>query len=70
MSNYVTKSDLKNITVVKASKFAKAVDLTGLKSEVDKVDIDELNVDKLKTVTVGLKKLSHAVDNDLIKKTI
>ena len=36
LSNYATKSDLKNATGADTSKFAKKVDVAGLKSNVDK----------------------------------
>ena len=52
LSNYATKSDLKNATGVDTSKFAKNVDLASLKSNVDKSDID-----KLKNVLSGLSSL-------------
>ena len=42
LSNYVTKADLKNATGVDTLKFAKEVDLVILKTEVDRLDIDEL----------------------------
>ena len=42
LSNYATKTDLKNATVVDTSCFTKKTDLTNLKSDVDKLDIDEL----------------------------
>ena len=42
LSNYVTKSDLKNGTCVNTSKFTKKVDLANLKSNVGKLDIDKL----------------------------
>ena len=42
LSNHATKSDLKNATGVDTSKFAKNVDLANLKSNVDKLGIDEL----------------------------
>ena len=41
LSNYATKSDLKNATGVDTSKFAKKVDLANLKSDADKLDIDK-----------------------------
>ena len=42
LSNYATKTDLKNATGVDTSKFAKKVDLAHLKCNVDKLDIDKL----------------------------
>ena len=54
--NYLTKSDLKNVAVVDISQFAKKDDLTNLKSEVDKLDIDELEkLDVNKLVHMYLK---------------
>ena len=58
MSNYATKSELKNTTDVYISDFAK-------KSEVDKLDID-----KLKTTPIDLSKLSDVVKNEVIKTTV
>ena len=51
LSNYATKSDLKNATSVRSSKFAKAAYLASLKSEIFKLDID-----KLETTLVDLSK--------------
>ena len=42
LSNYATKEDLKNATGVDAPSFAIKTDLAHLKSDVDKLDIDEL----------------------------
>ena len=42
LSNYATKTDLKNVTCIDTSKLAKKIDLAILKSEVDKLDIDKL----------------------------
>ena len=42
LSIYTTKADLKNATGVNTSKVAKKFDLTNLKSNVDKKDIDKL----------------------------
>ena len=41
LSNYAAKSDLKNATGVDTSNFANKAALASLKSEVDKLDIDE-----------------------------
>ena len=64
LSNYTTKTDLKNIAHVDASKFALKSNLASLKTEVDKLDID-----KLRSVRNDLAKLSNAVKNDVVKKT-
>ena len=42
LPNYAKKEDLKNATSVDTSKFAKNVDLSNSKSDVDKLDIDNL----------------------------
>ena len=65
LSNYATKDDIKNITHVGTSSFALKTNLANLKNEVDKLDID-----KLATVPVDLSKLSNAVKNDVVKKTV
>ena len=57
LSNYATKADIKNTADVDTSKFAEKVDLTNLKSTVDKYDID-----KLKNVPSNLNILKSKVD--------
>ena len=57
LSNYATKADLKNATGVDTSSFAKKTDLANLKSDVDKLDIDEL-----KNVPSNLNNLKSKVD--------
>ena len=64
LANYATKDDVKNITHVDVSSSAIKTNLAALKSEVDKIDIDQL-----KTAPVDLAKLTNAVENDLVKKT-
>ena len=64
LTNYATKTDLKNITHVDMSSFAGKTNLAALKTEVDKIDID-----KLKTAPTDLAKLSNVVKNDVVKKT-
>ena len=56
MSNYATRSDIKNISHVDTSCFALKSDVASLKTEVDKLDID-----KLVPVPVDLSKLSDVV---------
>ena len=63
-SNYATKTDLNNVSHVDVSGFALKSNLTNLKTEVDKLDID-----KLAPVPVDLSKLSDVVKNDVVKKT-
>ena len=65
LTNYATKTDFNNITHVDTSSFASKTNLAALKTEVDKVDID-----KLKTAAIDLAKLTNAVENDLVKKTV
>ena len=63
LSNYVTKTELKNVSHVDVSSFALKSNLASLKTEVDKIDID-----KLKTVLIDLAKLSNMVKNDVSKR--
>ena len=42
LSSYATKTDLKNISHVDISSFALKIDVTNLKTEVDKIDIAKL----------------------------
>ena len=64
LTNYETKTDLKNITHVDVSSFASKTNLAALKTEVDKIDAD-----KLKTAPADLAKLTNAIENDVVKKT-
>ena len=65
LSNYATKTDIKNISHVDTSSFALKTNLASLKTEVDKLDID-----KLGPVPVDLSRLIDVVKNDVIKKTV
>ena len=65
LSNYATKSDMKNISPVDTSSFALNTNLASLKTEVDKLDID-----RLVPVPVDLSKLSNVVKNDIVKKAM
>ena len=64
MANYATKTDLKNVTHVDVSSYASETNLAALKS-----DVDEIDVDKLKTTPADLAKLSNVVKNEVVKKT-
>ena len=63
LSNYATKTDLKNGTHVDTSRFALKTNLGNLKTEGDKLDTD-----KLKSVPVDLIKLSNVVKNKVVMK--
>ena len=56
LSNYATKTDLKNVTHVHTLRFALKTNLASLKTEVDK-----LNIDKLAPVPVDLSNLVEKV---------
>ena len=64
LSNYATKTDIKNFTHVDTSGFALKTNLANLKTEVVKLDTG-----KLKTIPVDLSKLSNVVKIEAIKKT-
>ena len=65
LSNYATKTDIKNISHVDTSSFALKTNLASLRTEVDKLDIN-----KLVPVPVDLSKLSDIVKNDVVKKDV
>ena len=64
LSNYTTKTDLKNVSHVDVSSFALKSNLASLKTDVDKLDLD-----KLVPFPNNLAKLSNVVKNDMVKKT-
>ena len=63
ISNYETKTDLKNLTHVDTSNFALKTNLASLKTEVDNLDVD-----KLVSVLFYLSKLSELLKMTLLKK--
>ena len=65
LSNDATKIDLKNVTHVDTSSFALITNLASLKTEVDKLDIN-----KLVSVPVDLRKLSDVVKNNVVKNCL
>ena len=65
LSNYATKTDLKNAAGVDTSSFAKKADLANLKSDVDKLDID-----KLKNAPTNLSNLKSKVDKLNVDKLV
>ena len=65
MSNYATKTDIKNIWHVDASSFALKTNLADIKTEVDKLDVN-----KLVPIPADLSKLSNVVKYNVVKKTV
>ena len=63
LSNYATKTDLKNVTHIDTSSFALKTNLGSLKTEVDKLEMN-----KLAPVPVDLSKISDIVETDFVKK--
>ena len=57
LSNFATKTDLKNATGINTSSFAKKVYVADSKSNIDKLDID-----KLKNIATNLSNLKSKVD--------
>ena len=65
LSNYAKKADLKRATdIIHLSTLASKTDLASLKTK-----IDDLALDKLKTVPADLSNLSN-VENDGVKKNV
>ena len=63
-SNHATKSDIENATGV-TSVFPKEADLAILKSEIDKLDIANLE-----TTAAQSSKLTNVVETKVVKKTV
>ena len=63
LSNYATKTDLKNVTHIDTSSLALKTNLASLKTEVDKLEMN-----KLAPVPVDLSKISDIVETDFVKK--
>ena len=61
LTNYGTKADLKGATGIDTFMLVSKTDLAGLKTMVDKLDVN-----KLKTVSDNLSKLRNAADNDVV----
>ena len=65
LSNYATKTYIKNISHVDTPSFALKPNLAHLQTKAD-----ELDIDKLVPIPVDLSKLSDEVKNDVVEKTI
>ena len=70
LSNYATKTDLKNVTHIDVSSFGSKTNLASLKTEVNKLDTDKLTP----VPSVDLEKKTSDVDkkipnvSNLVKK--
>ena len=65
VSSYAMKDDLKRATGIDTSTLASKKDLASLNTKVDNLDVN-----KVKTVPAALSKISNVVDNDVIKKKL
>ena len=65
LSEYATKTDLKNVTHVNTSNSALKTNLASLTTKVYKLDFD-----KLASVPVDLSKSSDVVKNDVVEKAV
>ena len=65
LSNYATKTDLKNVAHLDPLSFALKANLASLKTEVDKLDVN-----KLAPVPIDLSKLSDVFKNDVVKRAV
>ena len=63
LSNYATKTNIKNISHVDTSSFALKTSLSSLKTEVDK-----LAIEKIAPISVDLSKISDVVKMMLLKE--
>ena len=59
------QKQIQKTTGYDTSKLALKSNLTSLKAEIDKIDVD-----KLKAVPVDLSKRSNLVNNDIVKKSV
>ena len=65
LSNYATKKDLKHARGADTYELTAKPDLANLKAKIDKTDVNKLNI-----VPVALIKLTNAVNNVVVKKTL
>ena len=65
LSNYETKTDIKNISHVDTSSFALKTNSSSLKTEVNKLDTA-----KLIRIRNDFRKLNNVVKHDVVKKTV
>ena len=68
LSNYATKSDVKNTMGLDTSKFAKKANLASLKSEIDKLDVDQLGTTPVNLTSNKNKVVQKTIYDDLVKQ--
>ena len=64
LEGVATKNDLESITHVNTSNFASKINLSALKTEVDKLDVPKLSI-----LPTDVAKRTNKVANDLVEKT-
>ena len=62
-SNFAAKDDLKGATDIDTATLTSKIDLASLKTKAVYLDVE-----KPKTVSTDLGKISNIVDNDVVKK--
>ena len=65
MSNYATTSNLERPTGISTLQFAKQINLSSLKMNIDKLDIG-----KLETTPKHLSKISNVINNEVVKNIV
>ena len=65
MSNYAAKSNLKGAAGIDTSNFAQKANLTSLKLNTDRLDIN-----KLETTSADLSILKDVVKNEVVENTV
>ena len=68
LSNYATKSDVKNTMGLDTSKFAKKANLASLKSEIDKLDVDQLGTTPVNLTSNKNEVVQKTVYDELVKQ--
>ena len=68
LPNYATKSDVKNTMGLDTSKFAKKANLASLKSEIDKLDVDQLGTTPVNLTSNKNKVVQKTIYDDLVKQ--
>ena len=68
LSNYAIKFDVKNTMGLDTSKFAKKANLASLKSEIDKLDVDQLGTTPVNLTSNKNEVVQKTVYDELVKQ--